>query len=97
MTIMPWTFTTKRAVATLAGAAAIAAIMTGTAAAQLPMPSISLGKDRPPPTPEEIEKQKQIDNAYKSATSKIPNQGNANDPWGDVRPAPTTTPKKKPQ
>jgi hypothetical protein len=97
MTIMPWKFTTKGAVAKLAGAMVIAAIMTGTAAAQLPMPSISLGKDGPPRTPEEIEKQKQIDNAYKSATSKIPNQSGANDPWGDVRPTPTTPPKKKPQ
>jgi hypothetical protein len=95
MTTMRWKFITKRAVAKLAGAAAIAAIMTGTASAQLPMPGLSLGKDKPPPTPEEIERQKQIDNAYKSATTKIPVQSGANDPWADVRPAPATPSKKK--
>jgi hypothetical protein len=98
---MPWKLTTKLMALKLAGAMAIGAIMTGTAAAQLPMPGLSLGKDKPPPTPEEIERQKQIDNAYKSATSKIPNQTGAaaNDPWGGVRPAPApgTPPKKKPQ
>jgi hypothetical protein len=83
-------------IAKLAGAAAVIAIMTGTASAQLPMPSLSLGKDRPPPTPEEIERQKQIDNAYKSATTKIPNQSSANDPWADVRPAPSAPKKKQP-
>src|ERR1700742_3675349 len=99
MTMMPWKLTTKLVAAKPAGAVATAAIMTGTAAAQLPMPGLSLGKDKPPPTPEEIERQKQIDNAYKSATSKIPNQTGAaaNYPWGGVRPAPATPPKKKPQ
>jgi hypothetical protein len=92
---MPWKLTTKLVAVKLAGAVAIAAIMTGTAAAQLPMPGLSLGKDKPPPTPEEIERQKQIDNAYKSATTKIPNQSGANDPWASVRPAPATPSKKK--
>jgi hypothetical protein len=48
-------------------------------------------------TPEEQEKQKQLDDAYRAATNKIPNQA-ANDPWASVRPAPAApAAKKKPQ
>ena len=42
-------------------------------------------------TPEE----KQIDNDYKAATSKIPDQ-KPNDPWGAIRPAPSTPSSKTP-
>ena len=86
----------KRSTLALLGAAAIAAALTAPAAAQMPM-GISLGKDKPPPTPEEVARQKAIDNAYKSATNKIPNQGAvANDPWADVRQSPAAPgPKKK--
>jgi hypothetical protein len=42
-------------------------------------------------TPEE----KQIDNDYKAATSKIPDQ-KPNDPWGAIRPAPSTPSPKTP-
>jgi Spy/CpxP family protein refolding chaperone len=46
-------------------------------------------------TPEEMEKQQQLDDAYKAATNKIPDQ-KSNDPWGAVRPtSPTPTAKKK--
>ena len=71
-----------------AGAALV--LLTGTAYAQtggFPMPSISLGQDKPPPTPEQIERQKAIDNAYNSATKKIPDKKEAADPWGNVRPS----------
>ena len=37
---------------------------------------------------------KQIDNDYKAATSKIPDQ-KANDPWAAVRPTPTAPAKKQ--
>ena len=86
----------KRIASVLLGAAAIAALAAGPAAAQMPM-GISIGKDKPPPTPEEVARQKAIDNAYKSATNKIPNQGAvANDPWADVRQSPAAPgPKKK--
>jgi hypothetical protein len=48
-----------------------------------------------PLTPEEQERQKQLDNDYKAATKKIPEQ-KAYDPWADVRPTPTVpAPKKK--
>ena len=48
-------------------------------------------------TPEEAEKQRQLDEAYKSATNKIPDQQKSNDPWAVVRPsASSPAPKKKP-
>ena len=74
---------------------AILAVLTGTASAQMPMPAVHLGGDKPPPTPEEIERQKAIDKAYKSATQKIPDKKAAADPWGNVRPNPATASKKK--
>jgi Spy/CpxP family protein refolding chaperone len=48
-------------------------------------------------TPDEIEKQQKLDDAYKAATNKIPDQ-KANDPWGIVRPSgPAPAAKKKTQ
>ena len=38
---------------------------------------------------------KQIDNDYKAATSKVPDQ-KPNDPWGAIRPAPSTLDPKTP-
>jgi hypothetical protein len=69
-------------------AGAIIALLTGTAAAQLPM-GLHLGGDKPPPTAEEIEKQKAIDKAYNSATAKIPEK-KTDDPWATVRSAPNS-------
>lgn len=87
----------------LAAALAVAlpalAVATGSVFAQNPfMPKMSLGKEEKKPlTPEEQERQKRLDEAYKAATNKIPNQ-TANDPWAGVRPAPPTpAPKKKQQ
>jgi hypothetical protein len=41
----------------------------------MPMPSMSLQGDKKRPlTPEEQERRKQLDNDYKAATSKIPDQ-----------------------
>ncbi len=77
-------------------AVALIAWLTGTAFAQLPiMPSVSLELENHR-TREQIEKDKQIDNAYRSATKKIPDQSSANDPWASVRPAPATAPQSKP-
>ena len=48
-----------------------------------------------PLTQEEVDKQRALDNAYKAATNKIPDQ-KSNDPWGNVRSAaPTPAAKKK--
>ena len=76
-------------------AGAILALLTGAAAAQLPMPSISLGGDGPAMTPEQREKQRAIDDAYKSATKKVPEKKVVNDPWGNIRPDPSATAKNK--
>jgi hypothetical protein len=74
-------------------AAAIIALLTGAASAQIPMPGINLSPDRQM-TPEEKEKQKVIENAYKSAIEKIPDKKAPADPWGAVR---STTPSSKPK
>jgi hypothetical protein len=72
---------------------AIIALLTGAASAQMPMPGINLSPDRQM-TPEEKEKQKAIENAYKSAIEKIPDKKPPADPWGAVR---STTPSSKPK
>jgi hypothetical protein len=62
------------------------------------MPKMSLGgQEKKALTPEEEEKQKQLDDAYRATTKKIPDQATS-DPWGSVRSAPAApAPKKKPQ
>jgi hypothetical protein len=53
--------------------------------------------DKPRPTQDQIEKQQKLDDAYKAATNKIPDQ-KSGDPWAVVRPsgsAPAPTAKKK--
>jgi len=69
--------------------AAALALATGSASAQSPLTGISLGGEHKRQlTPEEQEREKQIDNDYKAATKKIPDQ-EASDPWTGVRPTPT--------
>ena len=76
--------------------AGVLALMTAYASAQ-GMPPISLRPNERTLTPEERERQKQIDDDYKAATKKIPEQ-KANDPWAAIRPTPTApAPKKKQQ
>jgi hypothetical protein len=88
-----------RTILLLIPAAAVVAMLTGTAYAQI-MPKFSIGADdKRKLTPEEQEKKKELDDAYRQATNKIPDQ-RADDPWADVRPAPAApspAPKKKPQ
>jgi hypothetical protein len=73
------------------------AVLTGRASAQNPlMPGVSLGGGQKRQlTPEEQERQKQIDNDYKAAISRVPDQ-KANDPWAAIRPAPSTPSPKTP-
>src|ERR1700689_1345188 len=74
-------------------AAAIATTPVAAAYAQMSplMPKLSLGGgEQKKLTPEEQEKKQQLDDAYKSATSKIPDQ-KPNDPWSGVRLAPNAT------
>lgn len=80
----------------LFGVAAVAAVLTGSAAAQFLTPRIDLEQEKHR-TPQEIEHDQAIDRAYRSATKKIPEKQNANDPWADVRSAPTPLPEKKKQ
>ena len=75
--------------------AAVMALLTGAAFAQLPMPGLKFSPDRPPLTPEEKEKQKAVDDAYKSAIKKIPDKKKSADPWENIRPNPSTTSKTK--
>jgi len=78
-------------------AAAILVLLTGAAAAQLPMPTFHLGGDKPPPTKEQLEYQKSVDDAYKSTAKKIPDKKPVADPWGEVRSTPPTASKNKQQ
>jgi hypothetical protein len=65
------------------------ALLTVPAVAQFPTPGLHLKDDPKTLTPEERAKQKAIDDAYRAATKKIPDQQVANDPWGGVRPNPS--------
>lgn len=76
-------------------AAAALALLAEAAFAQMPMPGISLGRDKAPRTEQDIAKQKAIDDAYKSATQKIPDKKSAADPWAAVRPNPGTASRGK--
>ena len=81
----------------LIGAGVIVIVLTGVAAAQLPMPGISLGGDnRRKLTPDEIAKQKATDSAYRAALDKIPEKKVTVDPWGNIRSAPSTSAQNKP-
>jgi hypothetical protein len=82
----------------IAGAAAVTAVLVGSAAAQFPMPSVNLEQEKVR-TPDQIAHDQAVDRAYQSATKKIPDKQIANDPWSDVRSAPTPVvpPKKKQQ
>jgi hypothetical protein len=84
---------------TLIALAATLVVLSGSAFAQSSpfMPKMSLGgQEKKALTPEEQEKQKQLDDAYRAATNKIPNQS-ANDPWATVPSPAAPAPKKKPQ
>lgn len=55
--------------------AALVFVLTGFAGpalAQMPMPGLTFGKDKPPPTADQVERQKQIDNAYSAASKRFP-------------------------
>jgi hypothetical protein len=60
----------------------------------MPMPHLSIQEQQKRKlTPEEQEQQNKIDDEYKAATKKIPDQ-KAADPWADVRQAPPATGQK---
>jgi hypothetical protein len=41
--------------------------------------------DKPPPSKEEKERQKAVDDAYKSAIEKLPDKRKSADPWESIR------------
>jgi hypothetical protein len=65
------------------GAAAVIALLTGPAYAQLP--PINLLSEQPSKTPEEKEQEAEQQKAYKESLRKIPDAKGSTDPWGTVR------------
>jgi hypothetical protein len=88
---------TTRNIRTLLLLAGALVLLTERASAQM-MPGMNqpIQKEQKRLTPEEQERQKQLDQDYKAATNKIPDQGPA-DPWADVRPSPTAKSQSKNQ
>ena len=65
------------------GAAAVIALLTGSAYAQTP--SMNLIPELQSKSPEEKEAEAAKDKAYKESLRKIPDAKASNDPWGTVR------------
>lgn len=65
-------------------AAALLGLLIGSAA-HAQSPNINLIPEMKSKTPEEIERDKQLDKAYKDSLRKIPDAKAPNDPWGAVR------------
>ena len=74
-------------------AAAILALVTGPAAAQMALSPFK-GQERKL-TPDELKAKQDRERDYKAAMDKIPEKKVTVDPWGDIRPAPQTTAKNK--
>jgi hypothetical protein len=67
-------------------AAAILALVTGPATAQVALSPFKHEERKL--TPDELKAQQQRDKDYKAAMDKIPEKKVTVDPWGDIRPAP---------
>jgi hypothetical protein len=74
-------------------AAALIALLTGPAYAQ--MPNINLMPEVKSQTPEEREAEEARDKAYKESLKKIPDAKVSADPWGNVRTDPPKAGKPK--
>lgn len=68
------------------GAAAVIALLTGPAYAQM-TPNINLMPELQSKTPEEKEQEAEQQRAYKESLKKIPDAKTSSDPWGNVRAA----------
>jgi hypothetical protein len=75
-------------------AAAILALVTGPAAAQMALSPFKEQEKKL--TPDELKAKQERERDYKAAMDKIPEKKVTVDPWGDVRPAPQTPAKNKP-
>jgi hypothetical protein len=69
----------------LGSAATIVMLLAGTALAQSMRPGVNFMNDKPPPSKEEKERQKAVDDAYKSAIEKLPDKRKSADPWESIR------------
>ncbi len=67
------------------GMAAVVALLTGPAYAQMATPNINLIPELQSKTPEEKEAEAVRDKAYKESLKKIPDAKTSSDPWGNVR------------
>ena len=73
-------------------AAAILALVTAPAAAQMAISPFKAQERKL--TPDELKGKQQRDKDYKAAMDKIPDKKVTVDPWGNVRPAPQATAKQ---
>jgi hypothetical protein len=69
--------------------AAVMALLTAPAYAQMSTPNINLIPELTSKTPEEKEQEAAQQKAYKESLKKIPDAKGASDPWGNVRSAET--------
>jgi len=77
--------------------AAVFALLTGPAYAQMSTPNVNLIPELQSKTPEEKAAEEERDKAYRESLRKIPDAKASNDPWGNVRStdAPKTAAKPK--
>jgi hypothetical protein len=77
--------------------AAVFALLTGPAYAQISTPNVNLIPELQSKTPEEKAADEERDKAYRESLKKIPDAKVSNDPWGTVRStdAPKTAAKPK--
>jgi hypothetical protein len=69
--------------------AAVMALLTAPAYAQMSTPNINLIPELTSKTPEEKEQEAAQQKAYKESLKKIPDAKTSSDPWGNVRSAET--------
>ncbi len=67
------------------GAAAVIALLTGPAYAQLQTPNVNLIPEIASKTPEEKEQEAAQQKAYRESLKKIPDAKGSSDPWGNMR------------
>jgi hypothetical protein len=79
--------------------AAVFALLTGPAYAQISTPNVNLIPELQSKTPEEKAAEAERDKAYRESLRKIPDAKVSNDPWGNVRStdAPKTAAPVKPK
>jgi hypothetical protein len=60
-------------------------------------PGLTLGGEKKAKTDDELQEEKEREEAYKAGVNKIPDQKPKSDPWGSIRGAATTPTKAAPQ